>query len=262
MLQNSLPIQELNSALLRQDNVSVSRSQEIPAMSSAYGMNAYHESSPYNTNNKVTHAQNGNHQVGVGYENFTNSTSVGVLRHSSSGRKSSRQESGSDESLVEDRRGEKKLTSTPIPSDVEKTSSVSSGSHEESPSPEVEVGKPQDQNKTTCTESSYSNIEHQNGSPGFNGDCANSIPVPENVVEIDQDTIESPVVENGTCSSQPALKTSSTMKIFPQNSASAHKIPQASWPLPKAHTVVEATNSAKTKKRMANDSKESWSVRK
>ncbi|XP_002121834.2 uncharacterized protein LOC778906 [Ciona intestinalis] len=272
LLQNSLPMQELNSALLRPDNLSVSRSQEMPVMSSAYGINAYHQNSNYNTMNKVSLTQNVNQQV-VDYDGYNNNGAVGALRHSSSVRKSSRHESGSEESLVEDRTGEKKLTSTPIPSDAEKTcsSSVSSGSHEESPSPqEVDVGNPQKQVQIPCSGSSFSNVEQQDEDPEFQqlvGDtsidaAANLIPVAENVVEIDQETGDSPVPENVTSSAQSASKNSQN-KNYPQSNGGSNKILQASWTHTKPHTsITEASNAAKKKERMANESKDSWSVRK
>ena len=118
-----------------------------------------------------------------------------------------RGDSGSEESLSEDRSQEKKLTITPIPSDAEKTlnsgSSDSSGSHEESPSPTASrVKGPSIDHSSSCSNpyvgANFHELvppaAHENyvsGDAMVNDDVVlNAIPVPENVVEIGDNSVK------------------------------------------------------------------------
>nr|CAB3263364.1 uncharacterized protein LOC778906 [Phallusia mammillata] len=281
MLHNpSFGVPDYQGNMLRTDAMSSGSQRQEMVQTAHSKMNPYQ-----NLNfNPTSMAMSNNTDIAMPYTaNYSNAKgSTHAVDQETS---SSRVDSGSDEN--EDRTGEKKLTTTPLPSDAEKMSSsnsVSSGSHEDSPSP----GEPEDSRVTvgnpTLSQSAPSNDYHMNSGGDFglvdtsisenfsNGDMLlneasmiNSIPVPDSVVEIGDVALEYSHHSHHRHSDVPA--TASNLPSSTKSPGSGHqattlsKTPKGDSTKAKSAVWPSEQKASKSKKHL-DEMNDSWSVRK
>ncbi|XP_076800082.1 uncharacterized protein LOC143445104 isoform X1 [Clavelina lepadiformis] len=223
LLQNTSYQSQDFQTHLRPESLPVSRTPELPSISSSYSnkIESFHQNSQFGaTTVPISHAQTADmlqtYSTPFSISNKTSSDGLPVSGHIH------QIESGED-NIMEDRSGEKKLTTTPIPSDAEKmssSSSVSSGSREESPSPrdlEADCSMKEAMMGINSSHlhhkngniSNYRNVDHHasdmqrircdpvvqnalsNSTVVLNNDeVSNPVPVAENTVEIDESSME------------------------------------------------------------------------